>query len=560
MTKITNNPGLLPLQLGQTQISNDYWSYIQVLDLSPLIDEFRLVQNQYKRLKTRLIQNKSYQQEYTNSFPLIDNLEQKITNQIFQLNPEDTSHARHKRGIVNGLGSILKIITGNLDQEDAQKYDDQISFLTKNHDKIKSILSEQVTILNSTITNFNNIITNISHNQIILESRILQIESALDKLLLEETNNYQYFLTHAILTQITFLLQNIYDIFERIEVATTFSKLNTLHNSIINPLELLNEIKATDKFLTGTKLPFEPEISNILKYEKIINIKSYSKGHIIVFILEIPLTEVEAFQFFELYTMPVKTNDTYQILNPKTKYVALSNKHYVYITNDCIYVDTSEYLCRNTNPVVIHEHAPCEIALLSFSKDLNDCHPIKIEITDLLIQKIKPSRWIVIIPEETTITQTCDKIISKYQLQGTFIITLNKHCKIIINNQILQTHTVDSYNVKFDLPQINISFDKKPKITYNPGPLQLETINNHKLLANQISLDKQAKDIQKINQTSISYSTSIWTIFLYIILIALIVYTIYIKFSKHCIKLRQPIIVKTSESASMDNTKNQIII
>lgn len=116
-----------------------------------------------------------------------------------------------------------------------------------------------------------------SHNQIILETRIQEIEININNILVNEANNYQYFLTYSILTQITFLFQNIYDILEQIEIASTFAKLNTLHNSIINPFDLLKEIKETSKLLIDTQLPFEPEIDNILKYEKVINIKGYSK-------------------------------------------------------------------------------------------------------------------------------------------------------------------------------------------------------------------------------------------------------------------------------------------
>lgn len=339
------------------------------------------------------------------------------------------------------------------------------------------------------------------------------------------------------MTQITFLYQNIYDILEKIEIASTFAKINTLHNSIINPLELLMEIQETNKYLTNARLPFPPEIDNILKYEKIIKIKGYSKGFTIIFILEIPLIENENFQFFELYTLPIKTNNTYQLLLPKTKFVALGTKHYVLTNNECIYIDTNEYLCRNVNPVLIHKNPPCEIALLSYATDLSDCHPINIAITDPQIQQIKPDKWIIIIPEETTITSTCNKIINKSNLQGTFVIKLNKDCEISFENQLLQTHISSPHEIKFELPKLNITYNKKPKINYHPGPLQIETINNHKLLETQTLLAEQTKKIREINNIPVSYKTSIWTILLYIILFFLLSYIIYIKFCrKHVIK------------------------
>ena len=61
--------------------------------------------------------NATYNREYFNSYNIIEGLESKILEQINQLNPKST---RQKRGIINGLGSIIKCLTGNLDNEDAK--------------------------------------------------------------------------------------------------------------------------------------------------------------------------------------------------------------------------------------------------------------------------------------------------------------------------------------------------------------------------------------------------------------------------------------------------------
>ena len=40
---------------------------------------------------------------------------------------------RNKRGLINGLGSIIKFISGNLDQDDYDKLEGQIKALQKDH-------------------------------------------------------------------------------------------------------------------------------------------------------------------------------------------------------------------------------------------------------------------------------------------------------------------------------------------------------------------------------------------------------------------------------------------
>lgn len=55
---------------------------------------------------------------------MIENIESKL----FYLFPEH-NYIREKRGLINGLGSIVNAITGNLDADDAIKFEQQISSL-----------------------------------------------------------------------------------------------------------------------------------------------------------------------------------------------------------------------------------------------------------------------------------------------------------------------------------------------------------------------------------------------------------------------------------------------
>lgn len=64
-----------------------------------------------------------------------------------------------------------------------------------------------------------------------------------------------------IYTELSF--QIIYDALENLETAITFSKMNVLHNSIIDSAEFLHGVKSMNKDLKLGKLPFQPELENI---------------------------------------------------------------------------------------------------------------------------------------------------------------------------------------------------------------------------------------------------------------------------------------------------------
>src|SRR5436190_6612142 len=71
---------------------------------------------------------------------------------------------RTKRGILNGLGSIIKAISGNLDAEDGQRYDKLFEKINRNQHTLQTHNLENIRLNKEMITKFNNQIENIKHN------------------------------------------------------------------------------------------------------------------------------------------------------------------------------------------------------------------------------------------------------------------------------------------------------------------------------------------------------------------------------------------------------------
>lgn len=528
---MTNNPGLLPYRLGTAEVTNTHWTFIQVFDLQPIIQEFRLLQTKYIKLKDDLKTNKATKFEYSSSYNIISNLENKIDNQINQINPEFTK--RPKRAFFNGLGSIIKCLTGNLDQSDAEKYDSQINMLTNNQNKFKTILKDQITLLNDSINNFKETTRNLTHNQFILDSRILQIKSNIKTIFEKEINLYSYFLTHTVLTQINLIFQTIYDVLNKIEVAISFAKLNTLHNSIVKPTELLNEIKQIKKSLIDVRLPFEPTIENILKLENVINIKSYSKNLEVYFILEIPLVENEMFQYYQIHPLPIFQNNTYSVIIPKTKFLILSEHNYMYQDDKCKEVSQNEFLCDHANLMEIQENAPCEVNLIRFSQNVNNCIQIPLQITATQIQKIDNGKYTLVIPKQSVAIQTCNNLKENIPLLGTYVVELDKNCVININNRILKTYKTSKLSFKhIDLPEINTNIENVTN-SFNFINMDLNSISTYSLLETQKALSLQSEKLNQIN-TDVVYvhKSSIWTILLYVILAIVLLYFLYVRLIK----------------------------
>ncbi|KAG5868034.1 hypothetical protein JTB14_034369 [Gonioctena quinquepunctata] len=85
---------------------------------------------------------------------------------------------RRKRALINALGSIVKAISGNLDQDDAEKYDSAISTLQRNQVNVIRRMNRHVSLTTKLIENFNTTLNLITHNQEVIALEIEKYENA----------------------------------------------------------------------------------------------------------------------------------------------------------------------------------------------------------------------------------------------------------------------------------------------------------------------------------------------------------------------------------------------
>lgn len=137
------------------------------------------------------------------------------------------------------------------------------------------------------------------------------------------------FLINVALHQLNISFQTIYNTLDQIEVAITLSRLNILHNSLLDPNDLLTEIKKINIFLFKAKLPYEPIMQNLLLFEQILEITSFSSGNKIVFAIKIPIVESSAYDYYRLYPIPVPDHEAFRVIIPLTKYLALNEQHHL---------------------------------------------------------------------------------------------------------------------------------------------------------------------------------------------------------------------------------------
>lgn len=460
-------------------------------------------------------------------------LEKRVENLIEQIVP--TQHLqRNRRGLFNPLGSFIKCITGNLDQTDAEQIDAKIKNLQENQNKLRIDAINQITLLDSTINKFKTIISNITHNESILKTRILQIEETIKKVEIHQTDLHEYYLIFNIINQVTLMYQSIYNILDKIEVAITFAKINVPHNSIIDPNDLLKEIKDIHNHLSSDKLPLEANSQNILNFERILVIKSFQKGFNIVFILELPLVESETYQYFNLYPLPIPNNQSFFANIPYKPYLALSSRRYAYMDQRCSEIQSQNYLCKRTRTASVEDNPSCAVQLIRHNTNITSCHPIEAQLHEIQSTQIIDGKWLITVPTRTISTINCQKSVDNTPLYGSYLLESPIGCQVRIKSTTFETYKPNRLTFsKVSLPIMNLNLVKQHQsISYNPPTMDLNYVNLKATKEIEKKLEEQKEDLQEMTTTIYVSRTSFWTILLYIIILLTIIYLLYYKFVK----------------------------
>lgn len=384
LQKLEDNPGLLPVKEGQAYKQEDKWILVKRLDLNGLGNTLDINNQKFKKFITLVNLHKPFVQEFLNTKAQAEYLKDLANSKFGQLVP---SH-RVKRGLIDPLGSLIKQITGNLDYTDAIRYDKEISMLGSK----QMILDKKMSLVTETLDGFLNSSQKQNENVVILDKRLKKIEEII-KIRNNVTNDYLY-LTHTLHMFNTFMstFRTIYIMLNEVETALAFTKVSVLHPSIINASELLALLKSIHQF---HNLMYEVNEQNLLKFERIIEIKAYIKERKITFILEVPLTGKVIFDYYKIYTLPIYQVpiNTTTVIFPESPYLLAKGSKYLPVAQPCEKIDSDKFLCTDDN-VVLSQTPTCAEQLLEFQKNPTQCTPYAVEIEEVKIQRISLESWI----------------------------------------------------------------------------------------------------------------------------------------------------------------------
>lgn len=493
ITPIDNSNGILLLKQGSVLRQIDTFNLVCAYNISYLYTTTLKLSSLYA--STKFYDDKIIPGELHKSYT--DQIEYKIQmiqSKIIAIIP----HSRVRRGIFNGLGSLVKTVTGNLDYDDAVKIEQQISNL---NNKIHSIQEKSIVIAQKTIAEFANQLDKINQNQNRL-SLIIQNITQHSNIVFRQFSLLQVHI------QIDFSLQLILDKLMILEDAMAFAQIGIMHPSVINTKNLIIEMLDMKR-----KYSFNPVapiyLENIHEIEKSIEVKAYSTEQSLNFILEIPSVETATYDLIHMYSIPNKDNLT---IIPKSKYLVLGKGEYTYIDEDCRSITEDVHICKQLLLKSLQDAGDCITATIEHKINHESCPYAKMMIKKGKLQNISPSSWLLITNTQEVLKATCGTEITYHTLNGVHLIAIPNECYVQVLNKTLQTHS-NTVTIEDIIPLPKQEAIRTDEIQ---AKIQLEDIS----LDNIHELIKTAHYIQDDvdnNETFISLKPSWTTIALYLL-------------------------------------------
>lgn len=411
----------MTINLGNAKLQSSTHTFVHFFEISNLTYQYQNILLQLNDFKN-ITNHKKFPIKQVNDYYKIINYNKELIEE--KLAPFNTTQ-RNKRGLIDGLGSIIKQLTGNLDATDGKHIQNSLHIIKQNQENIVHQINNQYTINKEIMSKFNETVKNIKHNELLIESSLMK----LDRRNKEITTVLDVLAAKDILNKIIHIFNVILNILQDIENSLTFCQNNIIHPSIITNTELLNELQKISKYYS-TQLPFEISPNTIQFYKNIIKPICFIKGTEIIYTLSIPLFEQTIYNLY--YFIPIPTIK-FQITIPNIRYTLKSNSKLVALTDICEFIN-KQYLC--TKRKQSFKNTTCEHEILT-KNYYPSCTQLQLQPQKILEFIPEINQYLGAFNNPSELEKHCKQTWKKEKIQGIFLFHNNVECEYTIDGQLL---------------------------------------------------------------------------------------------------------------------------
>lgn len=425
--------------MGQARVVQSHKFLIHKINLQELIDGTVNFQRAINKLERNI-----------DSGYAIDSLSTKV-GQLQARVEKLLPMSRQKRGLINGLGNVIKIVTGNLDDSDGRRIEDSLKTISENQKDLTVNVNKQEGINNDILTRFDNITEHINREQQIINNFLNSYRDSTFKTLKAE---HHLLHTMQYASRINMNLDILLDHVKNIEDSLLYAKLKIVPTFIVSA----EEIDMIRKELNDPELR-ELSDENIFQ---MLDLDTFMIGVKIHFRIRIPTFKQHLYKFTHIIPLPI--NGSKFLIVPN--YMAYLNAKEVYYFSDVCNKIHKYYICENSMSIKDDVKAECLSGILTL--ETARCKTKDIGSQEI-ITEVEPAHILILNTQNTVIESNCTTTIA---IKGSALVTF-ENCKVWIN-QIPYDKEISSYEEKLDA---HIPIIKNINFTESTEDINLQKLN-----------------------------------------------------------------------------------
>lgn len=522
LDSLDNGPGLLPFKLGATRIVSHYHSFLHYINFTSIDTQVDSVKSQMLELRP-LLNNKTL----SLFEPHLEYLDAKIEKISNQLHIFETG--RNRRGLIDGLGSVIKSISGNLDYTDAIKYENAIKTLQDNEQKLESELNSHVSLNQNWVSHSSKVIENIIINQDKL-SKVLNIIMESDSSRDTDLIKYAHMAQHLLI-----LGDNIAELSDELvslEYTLSFIRASSTPYSILSLVQI-KDMLSKIRILYSNDEILDVDARN---FYEIVKLGYFYLDKQVVIVIKVPIADPAS---YDLYRLSIVPNANRNVLIPSSPFIAISGKDSRYMEAECPKIETW-FLCQPRTNYEPRDKPDCVQQLIAQQVLNQSCALTPVILTHEALEQLDDKHYTLSFPTETKVKITCGQ--EQYRtLRGSYlaVIPLNCHLKapeFTISNM---HDRVKGHVIRImEMPQYD---ESRPS---EHPPLILNTINLQNLHSISTKISSEAPVHIETSTNRVIYHT---TIPIYMILLSM---GTFIMAVRYCRRKRNEFKIKSSESSA----------
>lgn len=388
--------------MGEARIITGHNNIIHIIDTNQYLNS---IENIINTLNTF---NKS---SHINTISTTRLKASELLNKIHNLLPHRT-----KRGLVNGLGTAIKFITGNLDATDAEEINKQIEQLRKHDNQIAAHLQNTRSLNTQMIDRMNNLTKHINKQQNKIQQYINANSLLLNNRIQKEEDSIQEI---QYINQINYNLDLLQNHIMEISETLILARLNIISKAILSN----QEIEIINNYIKNQYINIS---SNEQLYE-LLRLQAYYNDTNIIFNIKIPIVENKTYELIQMIPLPINFTKFINVLP-----YALVYRHNILYTNKICPQIENTFFCEN----IIEQEDISESSCIGhiLNNKTAKCHLKEKGHISSILQPQQNLLLFINVPT-TYINTTCRK--HSITIEGTILIKFN-NCTLNINGMVYE--------------------------------------------------------------------------------------------------------------------------